>query len=79
MLNCAELWLIRSEGTNPCRLVPMYPEKGRTHLLTDDEVRRIFSTLEKVERERTKRPVPFKEFRSPVKEFGALLKRPYPP
>ena len=56
MLNCAELWQIRPEGTNPCRLVPMYPEKGRTHLFTDDEVRRIFSTLEKVERERTMRP-----------------------
>jgi integrase len=56
MFNCAELWQIRSEGTNPCRLVPMYPEKGHTHLLTDDEVRRIFLALEKVERDRTMHP-----------------------
>ena len=26
MFNCAELWGYRSDGTNPCRLVPKYPE-----------------------------------------------------
>jgi integrase len=56
MFNCAEVWQIRSEGTNPCRLIPKFPENGRTRLLTDDEVRRIFQALDEVEYERAMHP-----------------------
>ena len=30
MFNLAELWGYRPEGSNPCRHVPKYPEKGKT-------------------------------------------------
>lgn len=51
MFNCAELWGLRDEGTNPCRLVKMYHTKPKTRLLTDSEVRAIFETLDKLEYE----------------------------
>lgn len=46
----AELWHLRPESTNPCRLVPRYPEKRRERLLSDDEVARIHHALSEAER-----------------------------
>ncbi len=51
MFNCAELWGLREEGTNPCRLVKMYPTKPKTRLLTDAEVKAIFEAMETIEYE----------------------------
>ena len=34
MFNLAELWGYRPDGSNPCRHVPKYPEKGTTRLIT---------------------------------------------
>lgn len=41
MFNCAEVWGLRDESTNPCRLVKMYKTKPKTRLLTDHEVKAI--------------------------------------
>jgi integrase len=46
----AEIWRLRPEASNPCRLIPRYPEKRRERLLTDDEVARIHAALAEAER-----------------------------
>jgi integrase len=56
MFNCAELWGLRHEGSNPCRLVKMYPTSPRTRLLSDAEVQKIFHTLARLDRERRMHP-----------------------
>lgn len=45
----AELWHLRTEGTNPARLVKRYREKRRERLLTDAEVARIMTVLNSAE------------------------------
>ncbi|KCZ48505.1 hypothetical protein HY17_16785 [Hyphomonas sp. CY54-11-8] len=57
MFNCAELWGLREEGTNPCRLVKMFKTQPKTRLLTDSEVKAIFDAMEKAEAERLMEPV----------------------
>ena len=57
MFNCAELWGLREEGSNPCRLVKMYHTQTRTRLLSDAEVKAIFNALDKAEYERRMAPV----------------------
>jgi len=56
MMNMAEVWGYRDDGTNPCRHVPKYPENGRTRLLSDAEVARVFAFLDQAERERLEHP-----------------------
>lgn len=56
MMNLAELWGERPDGTNPCRHVPKYPEKGKTRFISDDEMIRLFSYLNKAEREGLEHP-----------------------
>ncbi|HBO2483056.1 TPA: tyrosine-type recombinase/integrase [Pseudomonas aeruginosa] len=51
MFNLAEVWGYRSDGTNPCRHVPMYPNGKATHLISDEDMGRIFRHLEKLEAE----------------------------
>ncbi len=46
MLNMAEVWGYRPDGSNPCRHVPKYPEKGKTRYITDDELARIYAYLD---------------------------------
>jgi integrase len=57
MFNCAELWGLREEGTNPCRLVKMYRTQPKTRLLADAEVKAIFDALDRAEYERLMAPV----------------------
>ena len=45
MLNLAEVWGYRPDGSNPCRHVPKYPEKGKTRYITDEELARIYAYL----------------------------------
>lgn len=45
MFNMAEVWGVRDDGTNPCRHVPKYPESGKTRLITDEELIRIFDYM----------------------------------
>ena len=49
--NLAEVWGYRSDGTNPCRHVPMYPNGKATHLISDEDMGRIFRQLDKLEAE----------------------------
>ncbi|MEM0985127.1 MAG: site-specific integrase [Pseudomonadota bacterium] len=57
MFNCTELWGLREEGTNPCRLVKMYQTKPKTRLLTDAEVKAIFEAMDVIEHDRMMAPV----------------------
>ena len=51
MFNLAEVWGYRPDGTNPCRHVPMYPNGKATHLISDEDMGRIFRQLDKLEAE----------------------------
>lgn len=51
MFNLAEVWELRADGSNPCRHVKMFPRRGKTRLITDAELARIFVYLDKAERE----------------------------
>lgn len=46
MFNMSEVWGFREDGTNPCRHIPKYPERGKTRLITDDEMARLFRYLD---------------------------------
>ncbi|MGQ0582211.1 MAG: tyrosine-type recombinase/integrase [Reyranella sp.] len=56
MFNMAEVWGLRDDGTNPCRHIPKYPENGKTRLITDDEMVRLFSYLESADVEGLEHP-----------------------
>ena len=56
MFNLAELWGHRPDGSNPCRHVQKYPEKGSTRFITDDEMRKLFAYLDRAEREGLEHP-----------------------
>jgi integrase len=56
MFNMAEVWGIRSDGTNPCRHIPKYPETGSTRLLTDNEMIRLFGYLDRADAEGLEHP-----------------------
>jgi len=56
MFNMAEVWGFRDDGTNPCRHIPKYPESGKTRLITDDEMARLFSYLERADVEGLEHP-----------------------
>jgi integrase len=56
MFNMAEVWGFRDDGTNPCRHVPKYPESGKTRLITDDEMVRLFAYLERADVEGLEHP-----------------------
>lgn len=57
MFNCAELWGYRADGTNPCRLVPKYPEGKRTRLIKNPELYRLFDYLDRADAEGLEHPV----------------------
>lgn len=56
MFNLAELWGYRPEGSNPCRHVPKYPEKGKTRLITDAQMGQLFAYLDKADAEGLEHP-----------------------
>lgn len=45
MFNLAEVWGIRSDGSNPCRHVEKYPETSRERYLNSDELARLGESL----------------------------------
>lgn len=49
MFNMAEVWGYRPDGTNPCRHVPMFPADKSTHLISDDDMGKLFRQLDKIE------------------------------
>jgi integrase len=56
MLNLAEKWGLRLDGTNPCRHVEKYPERKLERFLTADELARLGETLLQAEQTRTELP-----------------------
>ncbi|MDH7799842.1 integrase [Beijerinckia sp. GAS462] len=56
MFNMAEVWGLRPDGSNPCRHVPKYPERGRTRLITDAEMRKLFDYLDRAEADGLEHP-----------------------
>jgi len=50
MMNLAEAWGLRPEGTNPCRHVKRYAEKKRERFLTGAELARLGAALSEAER-----------------------------
>ncbi len=57
MFNLAELWGYRPDGSNPCRHVPKFPEKGSTRLITDEQMVNLFAYLDRAEAERLEHPI----------------------
>jgi len=49
MFNQAEVWGLRSEGTNPCRHVKKYEERKRERYLSPEELGRLGETLTALE------------------------------
>lgn len=56
MFNLAEVWGLRPDGSNPCRHVKKYREKGRNRFLTHAELARLGRTLEEIEAEGCETP-----------------------
>jgi integrase len=56
MFNLAEVWGYRPDGSNPCRHIPKYPENGKTRLIRDDELRRLFAYLDRADAEGLEHP-----------------------
>lgn len=49
MLNLAERWGLRPDGTNPCRKVEPYAEEKRRRFLSADELARLGAALEEMQ------------------------------
>ena len=45
----AEIWAMRTEGTNPCSKIERYPENARERFLSADELQRLGATLRQAE------------------------------
>jgi integrase len=56
MFNMAEVWGLRPDGSNPCRHVPKFPERGKTRLITDAELKQLYGYLNKAEAEGLEHP-----------------------
>ena len=57
MFNMAEVWGYRPDGSNPCRHVPKYPERGKTRYITDEELGRIYAYLDRADTEGLEHPL----------------------
>lgn len=56
MFNMAEVWGYRPDGSNPCRHVPKNAERGKTRLITDDQVIKIYQYLDQAKAEELEHP-----------------------
>jgi integrase len=56
MFNMAEVWGYRPDGSNPCRHIPKFPERGRTKLITNAELKRLFAYLDRADAEGLEHP-----------------------
>jgi integrase len=56
MFNLAEVWGYRPDGSNPCRHIQKYPERGSTRLIRDGELRKLFDYLDLAERDGLEHP-----------------------
>lgn len=53
MMNLAEKWGVRPDGSNPCRHVDKYPERKMQRFLSDQELARLGQVLSEAERTQT--------------------------
>jgi len=51
IFNLAEVWGYRPDGSNPCRHVPTYPAGKSTHVISDDDMGKLFRQIDKIEAE----------------------------
>jgi integrase len=56
MFNLAELWGLRPDGSNPCRLITKYPEKRRERFLSLEEIKHLGDVLTQMEQDRKEMP-----------------------
>ena len=56
MFNMAEVWGYRPDGSNPCRHIQKYPEKGKTRLITDAQLSRVYTYLDRADAEGLEHP-----------------------
>lgn len=56
MFNMAEVWGMRPDGSNPCRHIPKFPERGKTRLITDTELRQLYAYLDQAEADGLEHP-----------------------
>lgn len=56
MFGMAEVWGYRPDGTNPTRHIPKFPQRGRTRLITNAELRRLFDYLDRADAEGLEHP-----------------------
>ena len=56
MMNLAELWELRPDGSNPCRHVKRFKEEKRERFLSDEEYQRLGAALREIEQERLETP-----------------------
>lgn len=56
MFNLAELWGLRPDGSNPCRLIPKYPEKRRERFLSLEEIKHLGDVLTQMEQDGKEMP-----------------------
>ena len=56
MLNVAEKWGLRPDGSNPCRHVEKYRERKRERFLSEAELGRLAEVLTEADRTRTEMP-----------------------
>ena len=56
MFNMAEVWGMRPDGSNPYRHVSKFPEREKTRLITDAELKRLYAYLSKAEDEGREHP-----------------------
>lgn len=56
MLNLAEAWGLRADGSNPVRHVDRYPERPKERYLSPQELARLGETLREVEQEGSEHP-----------------------
>lgn len=56
LFNLAEVWGLRADGSNPCRHVKKYPEKKRERYLSPEEMARLGTVLDEVERDGSESP-----------------------
>ena len=57
MFNLAELWGLRPDGTNPCRHIKKYTGAKRTRLITDEELVRLYTYLDRADAEGLEHPI----------------------
>lgn len=63
LFNQCEIWGIRPDGSNPCRHVKKYAEKKRERFLSEEELKRLWETLDECERDGSESPAACNAYR----------------